>query len=214
MKEPIRILFDWGSTLIRDEDLFNYIALQSGNKKTKWESPSSWSKVRVLGGENYFNKIVDTFFQMGDEYLGATECVSSFCSIHSPETESFVIFDNKPALRIPPEKILKKLSDSLKNRKCDVNMSYIGPDKISISKQVGIRILVEDDPRIAISSALSGIKTILMLRKWNRFFRIEDIEYTTKEENIEKIKSNIIIVEDWFEAGIQISKLVDKMVSS
>jgi len=213
MKEPIRILVDWGSTLIRDDYLFNYIAEQSGNKKTKWESPQSWNKIRFIGDRNFFDENIDSFFNMGDEYPDSVEVISTFCRKNSTDSEVFLIYDNKPLLSTPPNEILSNMAESFKKKGGEIDGTYISADKLCIAKQAGISILVDDDPRIVLSFALSGIKAILMLRKWNRFFRLEDLQYTTKEENLEKIKSNITIAEDWFEAGIQISSIIDSLKS-
>ena len=156
MREPVRILVDWGGTVIRDEDLFNYIAERSGNKKTKWESPQSWNKIRFIGDENFFDKNEGTFFNTGDEYPDAVEMISTFCSKNDANSEIFLIYDNKPQLKINPNDILKSISFSFQRKEGEIDGTYISADKIGIAKQVGISILVDDDPRIAISAALKA----------------------------------------------------------
>jgi len=211
MNKPVKILVDWGGTIIRDKDLFKNIAEKSGNTKTKWESPNSWNKIRHIGDKNYFEDIKDSFFMMGEEYQDAVNSVSFFCGEDLNKSESFVyiVFDNKPEVFQSQDESLKKLAFAWNNRKGTANGLYVERNKIILAKQIQSDIIVDDDPRIAIAAAVSGVKVILMLREWNRHFRSEDLIYYVKEEGLEKAKSNIMFAEDWFDASIKITSLID-----
>lgn len=212
MNGPFKILVDWGSTIIRDEDLFNNIAENSGNVKSKWQSPKSWDKIRQIGGINYFDEIKDRFFIMGEAYPEAIESISSFCCEDGDDSESqvFVIYDNKPEVFKSRGATFTHLAFAWNYRNGSANGLYVDPDKIFIAKSIQVDVIVDDDPRIAIAAAVAGIKVILMLKKWNKNFHIEDLKYSMREEHFEKAKSNISIVEDWYEASIKITSIMDE----
>ena len=207
--DSLRIMIDWGNTLTRDVDLFNYIAYKSGNEKTKWESPDSWKKIRSIGGENYFNKIQDKFFKMSEIYPQSKEVISSFFGKSPTDTQTIIVFDNNPTILLPTEEIQFRLAEALQNKHININGQIVESDKTKIVKTYGIDIAVEDDPRIAISLCAADVKTIVPIRKWNRSFDLNDLRLITKEKVMKKIEENIFFAEDWYEIGIIVGRLVD-----
>lgn len=207
------ILIDWGGTIIRDDYLFKLIAEKSNNNKDFFQSPDSWEKIEYIGNENYFKDIKNKFFNIGECYPLAEEVISSFTGTkQKSRTKTYINFDNKPNLNNNLENSLQKLSESIYDRNIDCNGIYINSDKINLCKILQVQIAIEDDPRIAISLALSGVKTILMMRKWNKEFNVKDLELTMKKEKFEYIKNNIFIAEDWFDTGYIIGNIVDENI--
>ena len=212
MKEPKKILVDFGGTIIRDDMLFDQITEKSGNMKHKWSSPKSWDKIRHIGDKNFFDKVKDKFFMMGDEYPGVMSAMSEFYGENGlgSHSEIYVVYDNKPELYKTQDVTLTRFAFAMSNRGLKFNGLYVERDKLHLTKQIRASILVDDDPRVAIGCALAGIKVVLMMRKWNRFFDIDRLEFSMREDNLEKVKENIVIVEDWFEAEIAISSIIDE----
>jgi hypothetical protein len=206
-----KMLIDWGGTIIRDEYFFNYISIQSKNLKTKWASPKSWDKIRYIGELNFFDTIKEKFFLIQDEYPGSTEIINRFFgNSQESESQTFIVYDNNPDLGCKINKTIFKLSIAIQQRGINTNGVYVEKDKLRLAKNIGIDLLIDDDPRIAIASSSSGIKTILMIRKWNRFFDLENLKYYTREENIKRIKDNFFIAEDWEEAGMLAASFIDQ----
>jgi hypothetical protein len=205
----MNILVDWGNTIIRDADLFKQIAEKSGNVKTEWENPSSWNRVRSLGDNNHFDSIQDGFFLIGDSYPGAIEVISSFCGKCPEEDHVYIIFDNVPIIKKELDKIQIYLAESFQRRNVLANGFIVESNKIFAAKSYGINVAVDDDPRIAISLCLAGIKTIVPLRKWNRNLSLNLLEITMKEDKFNIVKENLIIAEDWYEIGIILGTLSD-----
>ena len=205
-----KILVDWGGTIIRDDYLFKAIAEKSNNHKDVFISPDSWKKIKYIGNENYFKEIKNKFFNIGECYPNSEEVISSFFgkSVDS-KTRIYINFDNNPNLEFLTEQSLKNITESIYNRNIDVNGVFINSDKIKLCKNNQIDIVVDDDPRIAISMALAGIKCVLMLKKWNKAFDIDMLQITMKEEKFKIIKENIYIAEDWFDAGYILCNIVD-----
>ncbi len=216
MKESIKILIDWGGTIVRDHVLFNRIAMQSNNYKTKWINPDSWDLVRQLGSENFFEKNTRNFFSMGETYSESIETINEFCgdSGHTSEYETFIVYDNKPTLNLPPNEIIKLLAFDINKRCGKVNGIYVDSDKTRLSKTNAIDIVIEDDPRIAISLCLSGFFCILLNRNWNKSFSWENLRITIKSEKFEKITKKLIIAEDWGDVKNMIPLLTDGIKQS
>lgn len=208
MNESKKILVDWGGTIVRDESLFETIAERSGNTKTKWESPNSWNNIRSIGATNYFDKTRNSFFSMGELYTESECVISSFYGENGGESlsEVFLVFDNNPDVG---EEVMRNWSMSLSKMDILFNGLYVSKDKLSIAKQIGASVIVDDDPRVVVGCAMAGIKSILMLRKWNRFFNIETLPYYLRRDHIERVKSNLIVAEDWFEVGIKAAAIID-----
>lgn len=177
-QQPVRICVDWGNTITRDAYLYEKIARGSLNKTSTWNGPESWNNIRSIGTVNKFDKVQPHFFRMADIYPGAIDFVSAFCGNEGvgSKTESYIVYDNKPTIDMNSDKIIMLMAMTVQENGGDVNGYYLGPDKLSICKQNMISIHVDDDPKTATWLAASGIKSILMLRKWNRLFDIDRLE--------------------------------------
>jgi len=197
----LRIMIDWGGVLARDGFLFNQIAERSGNTKTLWTSPASWGMVRSLGGINYFDTVSKNFFGLSEIYPCAAEVLLKFLGKREEGSQTFIVFDNNPELRLPPEKVQFYLAESLKEKGIECNGIILESDKIRAAKIFNINIAIEDDPRIAISLCAADVKTIIPIRKWNRNFSLDQLRMITREDKMEKIESNLFFAEDWVEIG-------------
>ena len=99
MKHPVKILVDWGGTIIRDDKLFEIISENSNNKNVTWHSPECWNDIKSIGNENYFDKIKKSFLKIGDAYSDSIPVISSFCgNDEESESQIYIVFDNKPDL--------------------------------------------------------------------------------------------------------------------
>jgi hypothetical protein len=214
MKHPVNIFIDWGGCIVRDYELFDTIAKRSNNVKSTWQSPESWESIRSVGNDNYFDKIQKSFFKFGNPYEGSIETISTFCGMKGIDSDSqiYIVYDNKPQLDLEPQEIIKEMAFAYNNLKGSVNGFYLGSDKVLLAKKNFVDIFVDDDPRIAIGLACAGIKSVLMLRKWNRNFDLNDIALFFTKEKLEKIKANLTIVEDWYECGIILGNHVDEIL--
>mgnify|MGYP001613887869 FL=1 len=68
---PTRILIDWGGTLVRDELLFDTIALKSGANNPTYDGPHSWDSIRSIGNQNFFQTLEKSFFKNATFYPNA-----------------------------------------------------------------------------------------------------------------------------------------------
>lgn len=194
----MNIVFDWGGTIVKDQEVFAEIANRSGNCSIKYSGPDSWKNIRNLGNSNFLDTTQSSFFRIGISHLypEAINVISSFCGQNNG-TKTFIVFDNKPVLTMDPSDVIKYLSFAFCGAGGSINGFYLESNKLSLSKQIGADIFVEDDPRIAMTLAYANIKTILLIRKWNNWFNDTILSYTVPEHKIEKIRQNLVIAEDW-----------------
>jgi len=213
MKEPVRIFVDFGECIVRDHLLFDYIAKESNNEKATWESPDSWYAIKGIGDVNVFDQISEKFFSMSEPYSEAPEVISSFLGEdENSKSQIFIVYDNVPEVNLSNDKRDLLFSSALQTKKIECNGFFFSSnDKTNLAKVQGSTIFVEDDPRVAISLALSNIKTVLMIRKWNSQFNMERMKFALKPDKYKKLKENLYLAEDWFEAGIIIGDLVDNI---
>ena len=207
MKKNNKILFDWGGTIIRDDLLFKDIAENSGNENATFDGPDCWDNIRVIGNENYFDNIQDKFLLCGVTYDKAIDVVSKYTSNEKLNSFSYVVFDNKPFL----DKIKSldySISQAVRLNNGVVNGIYAEGDKVRLCKEVGINIAVDDDPRIALSLASAGIKTILVSRIWNRRFDLDNINLYIPYRKKAAIKDNLQIAEDWHDVDIRVNNII------
>ena len=209
-KQPSKIFFDWGGTIIRDADLFNDIASKS-NSTRRYKDPNDWKDIRTIGNLNHFEDIKSKFFERGETYPYALNVVSKYTG-HSlqAKSQSFVIFDGSPIINGKKDalNIQFLLSKALSKKNAKSNGIFVESNKVQLAKSLGCEILVEDDPRIALAAASAGIKVVLMLRKWNRVFSLESLSLLMKPKNFETITSKMFLAEDWIEADSIIDSLL------
>jgi hypothetical protein len=212
-KEPIKIFIDWGGTLVDDHELFSIISKKSNNEKAIWESPESWDMIRYIGNNNYFDQAQNTFIADCNVKKDAISVINNYRGDNGPssKTETFILFDNKPNINIEPQKIIMQMAFKMNTEGLKVNGFYVNSDKLFLAKQHSVDIFIDDDPRIAIGLACSNIKCILLLRKWNRLFDINNLYLTYNKDKIEKIKNNLIIAENWLECDIIINQLINDL---
>lgn len=208
MEEPHRILFDWGGVIAKDAALYQEILIESKRKieKSEFKKPEDWFTIRSAGNENYFDTIEKLFFKRCDIYDSSAEVINRLTDIGY---ETHIIFDNKPSLNVSENEALFLFASSLKDRGILPNGVHINPDKPNFAKIIGAEIVVDDDPRMAIAYAIRGIKSILMLRKWNRKFDLDSLILHMGERAI-GIWQMINIVEDMSEVETQIYKILNK----
>jgi len=214
-KRSVRVLMDWGGTIIRDHLLFNEIAYMSENQNALWEDPQSWEIIRQIGSKNYFDENINNFFSMGEEYTGAIEVISKFCGNkgRGSVNETFVVYDNNPDLKKEPSQIVQSLAFEFANRGGKVNGFYVDKDKTSLCKKNDIDIIVEDDPRIIISLALSGVCCIFMIREWN-CLNWDSLKITIKKEKFQKLLYNLYVAEDWKDVESLIPAITGRIIES
>ena len=140
----------------------------------------------------------------GTEYLNDNHGSNGRASL----TETYIVYDNWPELKLSIEQITFLMAKSISNNCAKVNGFYIESNKISLAKQTGCAIAIEDDPRIALSYANSGIKVVLLLRKWNRLFSKDTLRLCVPEHKISGLTDNICLAEDWIEADAHIEALI------
>ena len=191
------IVFDWGGTIVKDALLFRHMA------DRYFYGPDSWEICKMAP------PMSSAFFKESKQYPEAIRVVSRYCgtTIDSP-TKNFIVFDNKPVLDLSQGLI--GLSLKFQQIGGSANGIYIESDKLSLAKRISADIFVEDDPRIAITLANAGVKTILMLREWNKFFNYDILKSLTSKEKYEKIKDNFFFVEDWLDVENLIESLIKK----
>lgn len=199
-----KILFDWGGTIARDADLFVEIARRSGNSKDGFESPDCWRRIRVVGAENYFDTIQERFFSLAKVYDSAPEVMCDLLR----HAQTFVVYDNRPQIDRSEERVKLLLGKALTERRIKANTILIGADKLSICKNLGIGIAVEDDPRIALALASAGIYTVLVSRIWNRSFSLDNLNLYVPQDKKERIQENLTVAEDWFEISKKIKNRI------
>jgi len=202
----INIIFDWGGSIIRDYALFEYISFKSNNSITKWKSPKSWNSIRSLCNEDCFSKIENNFFEY---YKDSINIINKYFKSNTcSKTKSFIIYDSNPVLKMSNNKIEFLFSKVVSSLGININGVFVHKDKLKIYKDLNIFIAVDDDPRVASYLASSGIKCILLLRKWNKDFNLEFIDFVLKNEHVERIKNNIFLAEDWVEVDYYINKII------
>lgn len=212
MSTPVKIMVDWGGCIFRDSDLFSEICKNSGAGEKHFNGPLSWDNIRSIGNENFFDTIQDKFFDISTDYADAIDVVSCFCGSKgmSSKTETYVVYDNKPFLKINPDMAVAKMAKLFSEKRAKANGFYFDSDKLALSKRICATIAVDDDPRICIALASVGIKTILLLRKWNRFFSKKTFNLYVPEHKVNDIYKNITIAEDW----IEVKQVVESIINS
>lgn len=201
MKQQTKILFDFGGTIARDEKLFHQIAKYSGNEDAEFLGSDSWENIKCIGSVNYFDKIIDNYFDMLEFYPQAIEVVSSFYGNHgfdSP-TQSYIVFDNRPELGLKSNICSANISRVFYKHGGQANGFYTDRDKLNLTKVAGMSLLIEDDPRMAITLASVGLKVIMPLRKWNRLFNPDSMRICMSEKKYKAIENNIIFAEDFID---------------
>ena len=199
-----KILIDWGGTLVRDAELFEEIARKSGNSKISFDSPDRWDNIKFVGTENYFEKIEHRFFSMGRTYVYAEDALKELYEKY----QIHIVYDNRPQFESSVNRTQLLLAKTLTERRIEISGIFVDPDKLSICKNLKIDVAVEDDPRIAMSLASAGIRTILISRLWNRSFSLDSQYIPSKKK--EAIQKNLIITEDWFETSQWIKQNIHK----
>lgn len=205
MKTPKRILFDWGGTIVRDDELFERISKRSGVNNPVFESPESWDHIRA-GTENHFDQIAESFFALAEPYESAFDVINFF----SKDEYAYVVYDNRPHLGLPVQRTELLFGKTLVRRKESLRPKgiFIDADKVSLCKRQGIDIAVDDDPRIALALASAGVETILISRLWNRSFNLDDLSLYVPQKKKDIIQKNLFFVEDWHGVKNQINKLI------
>jgi len=194
----LNIFIDWGGTIARDHVTYEYISSKSGSRAHEWQGPNSWDSIRCVGNENFFEKEQHRFFRLTRYYSNSIKTISDFCGDEAyPETKTFIVYDNRPKINAPPNDIIRELAYSFNEANGSANGIYIEPDKIALIKRHGGGIMIEDDPRIAISLALADIPVVLLLRKWNHLFDIDSLKMTLPPDKFIKVRKNIHITEGW-----------------
>ena len=209
----MNILVDWGGTISRDETIVKI----RRNYFKQWYGPKNWEEMNNLnhiqsGVYNFDNgffsakkleEIKNSFFSSGEIYPDSDKVISKYCENNckiSAKTNIYIVFDNVPNINVNQSEIIKQMAFSFDARGIKTNGYYVDSDKIHLSKQIGVDIVIEDDPRVAIALCLAGIKCVLVLRRWNRLFSINSLYLTMKEEKIKKIEENLFFAEDWKDA--------------
>jgi len=197
-----KILLDWNGVIARENDLFKNITEKSLNPNYKYESSDSWDNIRKIGTINYFSKIEKFFFDYQTIYDGAKEFINkTYSKNENSEYSNYIIYDNKPKINLTIDQIIFNLSKNLVQLGYYSNGIYVDSDKIKMAKIIGVDFIIDDDPRIVIAGAYSGIKSILMLRKWNSMFSFDNLKMTTQKDKYEKIIENAFIAEDFYECS-------------
>lgn len=227
MNKSKAILFDWGGTIIRDNILaeklgnmsYSYYGEFTGadfwNKSSGSEDqkilesdsfdPDHWSNINAENDRNFFKK----FLYGGEVYDQAFETINSFRSTSAnSKSKTYIVFDNKPSINASYDKMQFTLARAISHKGGHVNGSYVEQDKINLIKRLNIDIIVDDDPRIILAAASTGVKSILISRLWNRRFSLNDIDIYIPERKRDNIKKNTIIAEDWYEVKNKISNLI------
>lgn len=201
MNKSIRVLIDYGGTIANDSLLFDKInAMSLGNPHNNYKGPDSWDDCRQLGSENYFDKIEESYFSISEYYSESINVINNFHGVDGEDSKylTYIVFDNIPKLKRSLQDIEKSLVFDFNRRAGKVNGFYIDSDKLSLCKRIGADVLIDDDPRIALSVASAGIKSIVLLRKWNS--KIADNDYLNlfiPKKKRKEIESNLMIAEDW-----------------
>lgn len=216
MSSPFKILVDYGGTIARDQWVFDKIAL--GSMRVDY-SPvpfwgiDAWEDVKSLGHINFFSKVEDSFFKLCPYYPEALSTISSFLGKEGEDskTQTFVVFDNNPKMSFSISKIEMLLATAFDGRGGKTNGFYVEPDKVRLCKKLGIDLIVDDDPRIALATSTIGIKTFLILRPWNRRYAdkslLANIQSGKKRESV---LENLRIVEDWPDVAKNINTLLQE----
>jgi len=210
MDNNLKILIDYGGTISKDQYLFDIIDMKSkGNDSTDndfdsiYIGPDSWDNCRQLGCINYFDEIENSYFSLSKYYNHSIETINSLCVSNGVDSETlvYIVYDNRPRLNGSVSLIEKKLAHDFQKKGGRCNGIYVESDKLMLCKKIGANVLIEDDPRIALSIAGAGIKVILMLRKWNA--KITDESYFdlfVSKKKKQEILRNFSIAEDWEDA--------------
>jgi len=200
-----KILIDFGGTISRDCLLFEHIARKSENGSAVFESPDSWDRIEVIGSINYFESIRYKYFELVDFYYGFSDFIKKYnANSSSCKTQTIVVFDNKPNIKIDYDQIQFLLAKKLAEESCSPNAVFVDSDKLALCKKLGISIAIDDDPRVALSLAFAGIKTILVSRLWNRGFGLNCLDFMVPSRKKEIIQKNLLIAEDWFDVSRKI----------
>jgi hypothetical protein len=199
------ILIDFGGTIARDNLLFQTIAIKSGNFNPPEFSPDNWDRIETVGSSNYFDISKKSFFEMSKFYFGFSDFIKKYNAISSSsKTQTIVVFDDKPNLKMNGEQIQFALAKKLADENCSPNSIYIESDKISLCKKMGVSFAIDDDPRVALALAAAGIKTFLISRLWNRRFDFKSVDLLVPAKKKETIQKNLAVVDDW----VEISELI------
>lgn len=191
----MRIAIDWAGTIIREKDIFE--KLSNGKE---YFGPKSWDEYFPY---NISEKEYKTFMSNSELYPGSLETVNNLNGGNLgpyAKDQLYIIFDDKPRsseVSNPQKNLLfnKKINDF----GMEPDGTYINSDKLSLYKSISLDLAIDDDPRICMSLAFSGIKSILILRKWNRNFSKDILDIVVPEQKLEKIKNNMFFAEDFSE---------------
>lgn len=206
-----KILIDFGGVISRDSKLFKDFGIQSGCKDPFYQGPDSWDLIENIGNKNYFKNVKEknSFFMMCEFYPEAIETLNIFYAtngIRSPYGV-FVVYDGRPNLDLSSSRIEALLASEFNRRKANINGFYVQSDKVRLCKQIGVDLMIEDDPRIAIALSSNNIKTLLMIREWNKGFDISSLKMFLPENRYKSVTENLIFVEDWVDAKYKIISL-------
>jgi hypothetical protein len=198
VRRPKRILFDWGGTICNDSLLFQYINNLGFNKDYIFK-PDSWDNIKNVGCDDFFLKNSNNFFNISSFYNGAEYALDIFHGTegNSSEYENYIVFDGKPELDFPQDKIQLLLAKNLQERGVRINGLYVNSDKLSLAKSINADFVIDDDPRIVLSLASYNIKSILISRLWNRQFSIDNINYFIPSRKKLTVMKNIFLAEDF-----------------
>jgi len=216
MDNQLKVLVDYGGTISRDQYVFDIINQKSkgkdlvdSNTDSIYSGPDSWENCRQLGCVNYFDEIEGSYFALSKYYNHSIETINNLCVSNGVDSETlvYIVYDNRPKINESVSLIEKKLAYDFQKKGGKCNGIYVESDKLMLCKKIGANVLIEDDPRIALSVAGAGIKVILMLRKWNA--KIMDNNYLDlfiSKKKKQEILRNFSIAEDWEDAENTLNK--------
>ena len=203
IEKPTRILFDWGGTLCKDSLLFEYYLKNSSGFNFKGNQysfrPDFWEIIKDENEGKFFFENQEKVFDISELYCDSINTVNKFNGTvgMSSEYENYIVFDYKPELKLPQEKIQLLFAKTLQERGIKANGIYVNADKVSLAKTIGVDFIVDDDPRIIIALAAANIKSILVSRLWNRSFCYNDLFHYVSMKKREIVANNIFIAEDF-----------------
>jgi hypothetical protein len=202
VKTPLNILIDWNGTITKEEATFDKLVNPFLDSPThehdeiqhfyKWDHPEKPLLPEGLR-ELFFSDSVLAPYAVNviNKFLGK--------EANSSDSQTFIVHDETPNFGQHTD---FKMASGFDIIGLEVNGMYVASDKINLAKVLGADVAIEDDPRIAVALCLSGIKCILMLKKWNRFFSIDALSLSMREEKVEKVKENLSIAEDWLDVNM------------
>ena len=208
--KALNILIDWNGTITKEEATFDKLVNPFLDiQKYRHEDIQHSYRSDNLD-EKYYPEILKHLF-FSDSVLApyAVDVINKHLgkeSNNSP-SQTFVIHDNTPDFG---NETLFNMASGFETIGLNVNGIYIESDKIKLAKNIGADIVIEDDPRMAVALCLAGIKCILMLKQWNRFFSINNLSLSMREDKVEKVKSNLSIAEDWLDVNMILKSYITK----